>query len=672
MKKITLAIAGNPNCGKTTLFNGLTGLRHHTGNWPGKTVSVDREEGKITYKDYTFDLVDLPGIYSLSSRTLEEKLAADYLLHEKPDVVVNIVDASHLERNLFLTLQLIETGAPVVVVLNMNKFAAKDGIIVDARKLSDELGVPLVKIEAVSKQGRNELLDEIIHTYHHTNLAEPVKHIHVHDENLAQDEHNHIKAIHYYDEELEFHIADLCAEGMSRWEALQTMIHQSMDEDSHTFVTRRHLEGEYKGMRMTEIISTQKYKHIEDVLSRAVATKGNVRERVTQAIDKVVMNRVLAIPIFLLVMFVLFQIVFALGAPLMDLLGTFFIWLSKIFEEPLASAPDWVGSLVLSGVIGGVGSVISFIPNIILMFLMLAILENSGYLARVAVIMDSIMKKIGLHGKSFIPMILGFGCGVPAVMATRTLENERSKKLTMLLTLFMSCSARLPVYTLFISIFFVENQGLMLFLIYIISILIALLVGFILRMSLFRGEESAFIIEMPAYHPPRVKDTLLAMWDNTKEFLIRAGSIIFPAVLFVWLLGSLPFGVEYASMNSVLGVIGGAIAPVFAPLGFGMPEVVVAIIMGLISKEVIVGSLGSIFGVGEEGLAAVLPTIFTPLSAFSFMMFILPYIPCFAAILTLKKESRSWGFTLGAALLYLVVAWLISFIVFRVGIAFGF
>ena len=694
MKKITLALAGNPNCGKTTLFNSLTGLRHHTGNWPGKTVSVDRDEGRFTHKNCIFDLVDLPGIYSLSSRTLEEELAADYLLHEKPDVVVNIVDASHLEKNLFLTLQLMEIGVPVVVALNMNRFAKKDGIFVDEKKLGEMLGVPVIKIEAVTKEGRDALLDEVIHTCEYAgNQTVVFEHTHIHADNheqIVDNEnthpnppveihphthtliHSHAKTIHYYDDSLEFHIADLCSEGMTRWEALQTLIHQKLDEETHTFVTGRHLENEYGGHSLTEIISTQKYQYIAEVLKKSVNINGTSRKRVTEMIDKIVMNRIFAIPFFLAIMFIMFQIVFLLGAPLQELLETFFGWLGSLTEIPLSNAPEWVNSLVADGIIGGVGTVISFLPNIILMFLLLAILENSGYLARTAVIMDAVMKKIGLHGKSFIPMILGFGCSVPAVMATRTLENQRAKKLTMLLTPFMSCSARLPVYTLIISIFFSENQGLMLFLIYIIGIIIALLVGFILRKTAFKGDETAFIIEVPAYHIPRVRDTLLSMWDNAKEFLIRAGRIILPAVLLVWLLGSLPFGVEYASMDSVLGSIGSAIAPFFAPLGFGIPEVAVSILMGLVAKEVVIGSLGSIYGVGEAGLNIILPSIFTPLSAFSFMLFILLYIPCLAALLTIRKESHSWLFTLGAAVMYVGIAWITAFIVFQGGTLLGF
>lgn len=694
MNKITVALVGNPNCGKTTLFNGLTGLRHHTGNWSGKVSSAERDEGKFTHIGYLFNVIDLPGVYSLSSRTQDEEFAAEYLLHDKPDVVVNIVDASHLEKNLFLTLQLTEIGIPVIVALNMNRFAKKDGIFVDEKKLREMLGVPVVKIEAVTKEGRDALLDEIIHAHEHTGELIPVfEHTHIHEDNHEHIEdneethlhsptdaephthkltHSHAKNIHYYDEALEFHIADLCSEGMTRWDAIQTLIHQTLDEDTHTFVTRRHLEKEYGGLSLTEIISSQKYRYITHVLEKAVVVNGESLERVTQMIDRIVMNRVLAIPIFLGVMFVMFQIVFLLGSPIQQALASFFSWLGALVSVPLAGAPEWVNSLVVNGVIGGVGTVVSFLPNIVLMFLLLAVLENSGYLSRVAVIMDAIMRKIGLHGKSFIPMILGFGCSVPAVMATRTLDNPRAKKLTMLLTPFMSCSARLPVYTLFIGVFFTANQGLMLFLIYVIGVVIALLAGLLLQKTAFKADDSAFIIEIPAYHAPRVRDTLLCMWDSTKEFLVHAGSIIFPAVLVVWLLGSLPFGVEYASMDSVLGTIGTAISPFFEPLGFGIPEISVAIIMGLVSKEVVVGSLGSIYGAGDAGLSAVLPSIFTPVSAFSFMIFILLYIPCLATLLTIRRESDSWLFMFGVAVMYAVVAWLISFIVYQGGILLGF
>ncbi|HJJ47089.1 MAG TPA: ferrous iron transport protein B [Methanocorpusculum sp.] len=647
MKKIILALAGNPNCGKTTLFNGLTGLRHHTGNWPGKTVSIDRNEGRLTYKGYTFDIIDLPGIYSLSSRTLEEEIAAEYFTTEKPDVVVNIIDAGNLEKNLFLTLQLIEIGAPVVVALNMNEFAEGNGLVVDATKLSAELGVPVVKIEAINKTGRTNLLDAVI-------------------------DHKPVNVVQFYDEELESHLSAFAKHGASRWEALQELIHPNTDESSLTFNTRRHLEKEYGGRTITEVISTQKYHRISEIVERVTKFTEGKRRKVTEILDKIFMNRIAAIPIFFLIMFMMFQIVFALGNPLAGGIWDLFKWLGGKASIVLTGAPDWIRSLLVDGIIGGLGSVIIFLPNIILMFLMLAILENSGYLARVAVIMDGIMKKIGLHGKSSIPMILGFGCGVPAIMASRTLENERSKKLTMLLTPFMSCSARLPIYVLFTTAFFAQYQGLVLFAIYTLGILIALLVGFILRKTAFKGEDPAFIIEIPSYHVPIVRDVLLTMWDNAKEFLKRAGVIIFPAVLFVWLLASTPFGVEYSSAHSVLGKIGSFIAPLFTPLGFGFMEAGISLIMGLLSKEVIIGSLGTLLAVGSGDLTESLQHVFSPLSALSFLIFCSLYVPCLATLFTIKKEAHSWSFTLLAGIMYIMVAWFVSFIVFQGGTLLGF
>ncbi|HJJ36893.1 MAG TPA: 50S ribosome-binding GTPase, partial [Methanocorpusculum sp.] len=367
MNKLRIALVGNPNCGKSTLFNNLTGLRHHTGNWSGKVV--EREAGKVTYKDYTFDITDLPGSYSLSSRTFNEKFAADFLLQEKPDAVINIVDASHLEKNLFLTLQLAEIGIPVIVALNMSRFAEKDGIFVDDRRLGEMLGLPVVRIEAVSKKARTVIFDEVIHIHEHAlDTHGEYVHTHVHKDNhevIVDNEtthlhgpsdaqphthtltHSHAKTIHYYDESLEFHIADLSAEGMTRWEALETLIHQTLDEETHTFVTRRHLEEEYGGLSLTEIISSQKYRYIAEIIRASVTVKGTVRERVTQAIDSVVMNRILAIPIFLAVMFVIFQIVFVVGSPIQGLLAEFFTWLGTVVTAPLADARAWISSPLL-------------------------------------------------------------------------------------------------------------------------------------------------------------------------------------------------------------------------------------------------------------------------------------------------------------------------------------
>ncbi|MDV0444146.1 ferrous iron transport protein B [Methanorbis rubei] len=657
-KRIIVALAGNPNCGKTTLFNNLTGMRHHVGNWPGKTVTIERKEGKATYEGTTLEIVDLPGTYSLSSRSLEEEITVEYLLHEKPDVVVNIVDAAHLERNLYLTLQLIELGVPLILALNMNRYADAEGIIIDTKKLSASLGVSVVRIEAIDDTGKDQLIQEV--------LKKPA----------ATTNPPH------YSNEIEQHLAELLKilPEVSRWDLIQYLIHgapENFSEEARAEIekTRKHLE-EIFGTTPQEVFADQRYGYIAGILHESVnlhADSGGKNQ--SERIDRFVTNKWLGFPIFLVVMYAVFQIVFMLGAPFMDMIDTIFGTISEMAGDALAAsgAPAWVSSFVCDGVISGVGSVVIFLPNIILLFILLAILEDSGYLARVAVIMDRIMHRLGLHGKSFIPMMLGFGCGVPAIMATRTMETERERLLTILLTPFMSCSARLPVYLLLVGIFFVPQvQGLVMFSLYLLGILVALIVGLLLRKTLFKGESSAFVLEMPPYRIPTIKGVLIHSFEHAGMFLKKAGVIIFPAVLLMWLLASLPFGVEYGSSESVIGMIGSAIAPIFAPLGFGIPEAAIAIIMGLIAKEVVVATFGTLFGVGEEALGDVLMNVFTPLSAYSFMVFILLYMPCLAAMLTVKQETNSWKITVGAAVMMCVVAWIVSFIIYQGGVLLGF
>ncbi|MDO5843933.1 MAG: ferrous iron transport protein B [Methanocorpusculum sp.] len=647
---ITVALAGNPNCGKTTLFNNLTGMRHHVGNWPGKTVTIDRKEGKTSFEGHTFEIIDLPGTYSLSGRSLEEKIADDFIKNETPDVIVNIIDAVHLERNLYLTLQLIEVGRPIIIALNMNKYAEAEGFVIDEKKLSAMLGVRVIKIEAIDETGKKDLLKAVINC-----KEKPQKYP-------------------TYGAELESHLTELTYSGLTRREAVLALLNKADDEPEKITSTRKHLESIF-GSNIDEIFADNRYAYIAGVLNEAVHTMSAGGKNQSGRIDKIITNKWLGFPIFLGIMYLIFQAVFTLGAPLMEGIDFIFGQLGEICSTGLTtvSAPEWMTSFVVDGVIGGMGSVIIFLPNIILMFLMLAILEQSGYMARVAVLMDSIMHKLGLHGKSFIPMILGFGCGVPAIMGARAMENRRERNLTILLTPFMSCSARLPVYLLLVGIFFApEIQGLVMFSLYLLGVAVALITGFLLRKTLFRGEESAFVIEMPPYRLPTIKGVVLHMWDNAVEFLKRAGVIIFPAVLVIWLLATLPLGVEYGSSESIIGIIGSAIAPIFAPLGFGFAEAGVSLVMGLLAKEVVVGSLATLYGVAEDGLAGVLTGVFTPLSAYSFMVFVLLYIPCFAALLTIKKETRSWKFTAGAALFYCVTAWIVSFIIFQGGTLLGF
>jgi len=670
-KMIRVALAGNPNCGKTTLFNNLTGMRQHVGNWPGKTV--EKKEGTFTYKGNKISVIDLPGTYSLTAYSIEEIVARDYIVEEKPDVVVHVVDACNLERNLYLTVQMIELGANVIVALNMNKYAHKKGLKIDEKKLSQLLGVPIFKIEAVDDTGKEQLIDSIL--------------------KLTKSTRKYQNKI-TYSKEIEDHLAQLeevVTESIKiknnitpKWITLKLL-----ENDKQVIERISKLENGKSVLEKTKEIQ----KHLNEVFGEDVDTAiadarygfiaGLIRESVEKPkidnvtrsdyIDRVVTNKFLGIPIFLLVMYLMFQVTFTLAAPLMDLIDGFFGFLGEAVTGIITSigGPEWLISLFADGIIGGVGSVMIFLPNILLLFLIISFLEDSGYMARAAFIMDKVMHKIGLHGKSFIPMILGFGCNVPAIMATRTLENKKDRLLTILINPFMSCGARLPVYVLFVAAFFTRNQGLVIFSLYLLGIVIAIGIGLIFKKTLFKGLSSPFVMELPPYRFPTIKGTLIHMWERGRVFMIKAGTIIFSVVLLIWFLGSVPFGVEYASEQSAIGMIGKAISPIFKPLGFGTWQASVALIFGVLAKEVVVGTLGTLYGVAEEGIGAVLRATFTPLTAYVFMVFTLLYVPCVAALAAIKRETNSWKWMWFAAGYLTVVAWVVSFIVYRGGLLLG-
>lgn len=670
-RKLRIVLAGNPNVGKTTLFNTLTGTHQHVGNWPGKTV--EKKEGSVKYKGHDVEIVDLPGTYSLTAYSIEEIVARDYIVDEHPDVVVHIVDSCNIERNLYLTVQLIELGANVVVALNMVKTAMKKGISVDDAKMSRFLGVPVVKIEANEKTGVDELMDEVV--------------------GMAEERELH-KPLVTYGKEIEEHSDEIAAllEAVKlplnyrpKWVAIKLL-----ENDSQVVEKVRKIEGGKKvvdeaarkrkhlfdvfGEDVDSSVADARYGFIGGVVKEAVVKEEVNRLSTSENVDKVVMHRVLGIPIFLALMWSMFHVTFSVGAPFMDAIDMGFGWLGDNAGAFIdgSGGPAWVSSLVVDGIIGGIGSVLIFIPNIFLLFFMIAIMEDSGYMARAAFIMDKVMHKVGLHGKSFIPMIIGFGCNVPAVMATRTLENEKDRILTILINPFMSCSARLPVYVLFVGAFFSAHQGTIIFLIYLFGIFVAILSGMLFKNTMFRGLSSPLVMELPPYRWPTLKGALIHMWERGSLFVRKAGTVIFVIVVVIWFLASMPWGVEYASQESVIGQAGGFIAPVFEPCGFGDWQSAVALMFGFAAKEVVVGTFGTLYGVEDMGLSDAIQSHFTPLSAAAFIVMVLLYVPCMAVVAAIKRETNSWKWALFVVGYTSVVAWVCAVVVYQGGLLLGF
>ena len=671
MKELIVGLAGNPNVGKTTVFNQLTGMRQHVGNWPGKTV--ERAEGSFKHGDYEYDVVDLPGNYALSAHSMEEIVSRDFIVDDDSDVIINVVDAANLERNLYLTVQMMELGANLVMALNMNDFAKKKDHIIDIKLMSELLGFPVVEINAKTGDGFDELLNTV-----EKQAANPIDS----SAKLA------------YGDELREHLGELQAlvekdnnllDVPSVWTAIKLLERDSIVIDkvqkssqssaimSETDKVAGHLQGIFNE-GAEEVIANARYAFIGGLMTEAVKRPAVEKETTTDKIDKIVTNRILAIPIFIVIMWAMFQFTYTIGAPFQDMIDEAFGMLGEWVAGFIAN--EYLASFICDGIIGGVGGVLTFLPIIILMFLFLSILEDCGYLARAAFTLDKIMHKlVGLHGKAFIPMILGFGCGVPAIMATRTMENEGDRMLAMMLVPFMSCTARLPIYAIFVAAFFAENEGTVLLSIYLLGIVVALIVAAILKRTMFKGLSTPFVMELPTYKVPSVKGILLHTWEKVKGFLRKAGTIILACSIVLWALSIFPLGVEYGSADSVLGMIGNVIAPIFAPLGFGFWQAAVAIIAGLAAKEVVVATFGTLAGMeedDEDGITSLVQSTFTPLSAFSFMAFTLLYTPCFAAIGAIKQETNSYKWALTMCAITLVTAYIVSFLIFNIGSLAGF
>ena len=671
MTKLIVGLAGNPNVGKTTVFNQLTGMRQHVGNWPGKTV--ERAEGHFKHGSYEYDVVDLPGNYALSAHSMEEIVSRDFIVDDDSDVIVNVVDAANLERNLYLTVQMMELGANLVMALNMNDFAKKKEHIIDIPLMSELLGFPVVEINAKTKDGFEDLLNAV---------EKAAKNPIYSSEKLA------------YSNDIKGHLSELQAviekdsnllDVPSIWTAIKllekdSIVIQKVQQSSYgskilveVDKVSKHLHDVYKE-GPEEVIANARYAFIDGLMAEAVKRPAVEKETTTDKIDKIVTNRILAPFIFIIIMWVMFQLTFTIGAPFQDMIDQAFGALGEFIGGFIAN--EYLASFICDGIIGGVGGVLTFLPIIILMFLFLSILEDCGYLARAAFTLDKLMHKIvGLHGKAFIPMILGFGCGVPAIMATRTMENEGDRMLAMMLVPFMSCTARLPIYAIFIGAFFADNQGNVLLAIYLLGIVVALIVAAILKRTLFKGLSTPFVMELPTYKIPSLKGVLLHTWEKVKGFLRKAGTIILACSIVLWALSIFPLGVEYGSAQSVLGMIGNVIAPIFAPLGFGTWQAAVAIIAGLAAKEVVVATFGTLVGMeedDEEGITSLVHDTFTPLSAFSFMAFTLLYTPCFAAIGAIKQETNSYKWTATMCAITLVTAYIVSFLIFNIGKLAGF
>ena len=639
------ALVGNQNCGKTTLFNQLTGSNQHVGNFPG--VTVDQKMGEIReHKDAS--VVDLPGIYSLRPYTSEEIVTRDFILNEKPDGIINIVDATNIERNLYLTLQLLEMHIPMVLALNMMDEVRNNGGSIDVKQMSLELGIPVIPISAVKGEG----VEDLVHSA--MKMAGQKIYPKVTDFCEKGPVHRCIHAVSHQVED----IIDRLKLSQNELDMMEHSI-EEMETDHH--------------MDRNAALADMRYTFIEKVCSKSVTKCHESKEHIRSVkIDNVLTNKYLAIPLFLLIMLLVFWLTFGvIGAFLSDYLAVFIAYITNLADKGLTSygINPVVHSLIIDGVFAGVGSVLSFLPIIVVLFFFLSILEDSGYMARVAFVMDKLLRKIGLSGRSFVPMLIGFGCTVPAVMSSRTLASERDRKMTIMLTPFISCSAKIPIYAVFTAAFFEKYQALVMIALYVGGMVMGILVALLFKHSAFRGKPMPFVMELPNYRLPSLKSVVLLMWDKAKDFLERAFTVIFLATIIIWFLQSFDtrLNVVSDSADSLLALIGRVIAPVFAPLGFGDWRVSTSLITGFTAKEAVISTMSVLLGTSVTALGNSLGTLFTPVSAVSFLVFTLLYTPCVAAIAAIRREMGSKLQALGVVVMQCVVAWIAAFVVFQIG-----
>ncbi len=671
MKTKRIALVGNPNSGKTTLFNAITGSNQHVGNWPG--VTVEKKEGTFTYKGKEYDVVDLPGIYSLGAFSEDEVVAMDYILTDDADVIIDVIDASNIERNLYLTTQLLEMGKNVVIALNMVDEAEKRQIAFDLEAMSSALGVPVVATVASRNNGTDTIIKEAV-------KAIDKKVSYTNPLTYSENVNHHMQ-----------HMVELFAgKNMPyspEWAAIKvvegdkhiiSVIEDSIDDEAvvngikefHKFHSSENFELE---------IVDSRYAFAHRIAEKTVKRPEVEVVTLSDKIDKILINKYLGIPIFALIMLAVFQLTFAIGQ---DLLGGYAAalveWLGSLLENFLVwvHSPDWLVSFMIDGVINGVGAVVEFVPLITVMYLLLSLLEDSGYMARAAYVWDNLMRAFGMQGKAFISMIIGFGCSVPAIMSTRTMDNKKDRMVTMLITPFMSCGAKLPIYSVFIAAFFSNHGGLVLFGLYAFGILIGLLMAKLFNKTLFKGESSYFIMELPPYRIPAAKSVMRTMWLHVGDFIKRAGTIIFLVVTIMWLLAVLPGSAAPYSQQSYLGRLGTFLVPIFRPAGFGTWQESVALFAGIPAKEAVVGTLGMLYAgeYMEEGVLLVnaIQQHFTSLTALAYMVMVLLYTPCAATLSAVAKETKSAKWTIAMALYTFFIGWIMAVLVFQIGSLFGF
>ena len=658
------ALAGNQNCGKTTLFNALTGSNQHVGNFPG--VTVDQKSGTI--KGTNHQVVDLPGIYSIRPYTQEEIVTRDFILKSKPDAILNIVDATNIERNLYLTLQLMSLKVPMVIALNMMDELRGNGGSVNVQKMAEALGVPVVPISAAKNEGISELVDTLLNTA--SRRVKPKV------QDFCPDGPVH-RCIHAVCHIIEDHAQRA---GISRRFCATKLIEGEEDfyelldlsQNEKELIEHSIIEMEYDtGMDRNAALADMRYNFIEKVCASCVTKARESKEhRRSMAIDRVLTHRIFAIPLFIAIMCTVFFLTFhVVGAFLSDLMAYAVDGLTLLADKALTAygINPVVHSLIIDGVFAGVGSVLSFLPIVVTLFFFLSILEDSGYMARVAFVMDKLLRKIGLSGRSFVPMLIGFGCSVPAIMATRTLSSNRDRQMTILLTPFMSCSAKIPIYTLFSAAFFPGHELPVMILLYFGGMAVGILAALVLKSTLFRGNPVPFVMELPNYRLPSPKSVLLLMWEKAEDFLTRAFTVIFMATVIIWFLQSfdLRLNVVTDSTASILASLGRLVAPLFAPLGFGDWRMVTALVSGFTAKEAVVSTFGVILGVSTDQLRSALHLLFTPASAASFLVFCLLYTPCVAAVATIRRELGSKWKTLVVVIGQCVIAWLAALVVYQ-------